>query len=179
MQEGFQASIGLGGGVVLWLSLGNERRSGNECATSDWRARDQVSLVNQSGHVGTDRTQRAKKKHTERPRALLWLVGAESSGMGSLAVVTVDARSMGGGNIILPCSTRRDPHQLGSAEATTDAHIEEQSLHPCAQDAPWRLRQGMPVASRMLTWRRTTPPCLSRTSLSTRWPREFARSYGW
>jgi hypothetical protein len=62
---------------------------------------------------------------------VFWVVG-----IGSRRVVTVGARSLGGGNIILPCTTRRAPLQLGSAEASTDAHFGEQSLHPCSQDAP-------------------------------------------
>jgi hypothetical protein len=142
----------------LWLKLESERRrygSGNERGTSDWRARELVSRVNQSCHVG--------ERHAKWPRALLWLMFRGTSWVGSsVKVVTGCVEGTGSGNIILPCSLRRDPHQLGSAEETTDAHFEEKSLHPCTQDARWRLSSShacfFPHAN-------LAPPASIRTSL--------------
>jgi hypothetical protein len=78
--------------------------------------------------------------HAKWPRALQLVIFWGTSWVGSsVKVVTGRVEGTGSGNIILPCSLRRDPHQLGSAEETTDAHFEEKSLHPCTQDARWRL----------------------------------------
>lgn len=134
-----------------------------------------VSLVIQSCHVQETASQENARQSISCSAVAggccSWEVGVDVV----QKAVTASVSGMGTANIIGQCSLRRDPRPPGSTEETTEAHFEEQSSYPCAQDAQPCSRQAMPASSRMLTSRHHVS-CTSRVSL---WSRMLHKAMQW
>ena len=137
-----------------------------------------MGVTSESELPCTDKTQGAKKKSTRRPRALCgWRIGDAATFWGRWArkqsgVVTGRRGAWEEEILYWYAASGGDPHQLGPAEETTDAHFEEKSRHPCAQDARWRLATRhacfFPHAN-------LAPPCSDGTAPLCLWPSDAAR----
>jgi hypothetical protein len=88
-------------------------------------ASEGTGVTSESDLPCTDRTQTAKGIDAGRPRALVWLMMVRLRDEVEGRLKQCDGAWEGKYYIVM--QHRGDPHQLGPAEETTDAHFEEKS----------------------------------------------------